>query len=362
MSAAAATRNGSPAATQQQQRQSDTPNLDAALDATVKYTPFMETTPLELSPRMVLKYLCTPTKSGKVCDIRQAVRFVRLCQSRGLNPWQGDAYIVGYDGKEGPEFSLVTSHQAFLKRAETHPRFDGMRSGVIVKRPVDGGHETIELEGDYFDPADILMGGWATVYMKERAHPTLRRVRLTTFDKGYSRWKIDPAGMIVKVAEADALRSTFPNELGGMYLNDEIGQPQSVVPEPAKPIPAGRVNLRPAKQQQQLPDVSPQSGGMIEPAGDQGEADSGQQFADEPSTEAASAHAAMLPGENRDEKLKRLTDLIEEAKFEGWLDPNGVKLTEILKGHNVRTVQSLNEAQMDSVVEQIQRLYMSEKK
>jgi hypothetical protein len=48
-----------------------------------------------------------------------------------------------------------------------------------------------------------------------------KRLKLSTFDKGRSLWKTNPEGMIVKCAEADALRSSFPQLIGGMYLREE---------------------------------------------------------------------------------------------------------------------------------------------
>jgi hypothetical protein len=60
------------------------------------------------------------------------------------------------------------------------------------------------------------------VLFKTRSTPVYKRLKLSTFNKGFGRWNVDPAGMIVKCAEADGLRSAFPNSLGGMYLEDEM--------------------------------------------------------------------------------------------------------------------------------------------
>lgn len=203
-------------------------------EKTVEYVPFMQDEPIKLSAGLVTKYLCKPTKAGKVCSQEQAIRFVMLCVARKLNPFEGDAFIVGYDGQDGPEFSLITAHQAFLKRAEAHVAFDGMDSGVLVVR----NGETVELHGDFHNGDDVLVGAWAKVYRRDRTRPTYRRLKLATFSTGRSRWAKDPAGMIVKCAEADALRSTFPNNLAGMYAEEEMGGKQTA---PAKQAPRERV-------------------------------------------------------------------------------------------------------------------------
>lgn len=198
---------------------SDTPIIDKMLDHAVTYKPFMSDDDVSLTPRNVMRYFARPTRSGKTCTVEQAVRFIGLCKARALNPWEGDAFIVGFDSQDGPEFNLVTAHQAFLKRAEVHPEYDGMESGVTVVAP---GGAVEDLQGDLVPDGYQIVGGWAKVHFKNRNVPMYKRLKLSTFNKNISRWKIDPAGMIVKCAEADALRSSFPTRLGGMYLREEF--------------------------------------------------------------------------------------------------------------------------------------------
>lgn len=209
-------RNGQ---TAQAADKSETPIIDKMLDHQVTYKPFMSDDDITLTPRMVLKYFAKPTKSGKVCTNEQAAGFVKLCQARALNPWEGDAFVVGFDNKDGTTtFNLITAHQAFLKRAEVHPEYDGMESGVTVN--VDG--DIKDVEGDMWVDGSEVIGGWCRVHLKQRKIPMYKRLKLATFNTNRSRWNVDPAGMIVKCAEADALRSAFPTKLGGMYLNEEF--------------------------------------------------------------------------------------------------------------------------------------------
>lgn len=193
----------------------------ATEERSVTFTPFGSKDSIKLSVAIVKNLICSPTKSGKVCSDAQAMKFIMLCKAKGLNPFENDAYLVGFDSKDGPSFSLITAHQAFLKRAETHPEYDGMESGVIV-RDVNG--VLVDREGDFFFEDDTLLGGWATVHFKTRKHPKKSRLKLSTFHQGRSRWNIDPAGMIVKCAEADALRGSFPTMLGGLYLDGELAE------------------------------------------------------------------------------------------------------------------------------------------
>jgi phage recombination protein Bet len=184
----------------------------------IEFVPFGTKDKISLSIAIVKRLIAVKTKSGKTCSDEDAFKFMLMCQARKLNPFEGDAYLIGYDSQSGPTFSLITAHQAFLKRAELHPEFDGMESGTIVLR----NGEAIDLLGDWHMPNDNILGGWANVYFKNRKFPMKKRLRLARFNKGFGIWRDDPAGMIVKCAEADALRSSFPTMLGGMFISEEL--------------------------------------------------------------------------------------------------------------------------------------------
>lgn len=170
-------------------------------EKSVEYVPFGSADKIKLSVSIIKNIIAVPTKSGKTCDDKQAVKFLMLCSAQHLNPFAGDAFLIGYDGKDGPQFSLITAHQAFLKRAEVSKDFDGMESGVIVKHKET--NETMDVEGDFYDRTVYdLVGGWAIVHHKSRKIPTKRRVRLDRFQKTYGVWQDDPGGMICKCFDA----------------------------------------------------------------------------------------------------------------------------------------------------------------
>ncbi len=224
----------------------------------VKFKPFQSDTDIELTAALVIRWFCTPTKQGHRCTVDQAVKFLKLCEARKLNPWEGDAYLVGYDSKDGPVFSLITAHQAFLKRAEAHPAFDGMRSGVMVRLPDGTIHEQ---EGDYVDDGQTLVGAWSKVYRTDRKHETYRRIKLSAYAKPFGVWNTNAPGMIVKCAEADGLRSTFPNVLGGMYVDGEMlgDRNDDATPEPKRTTIAGLKSAprQPVAIQQHTPAPAP---------------------------------------------------------------------------------------------------------
>lgn len=199
-------------------------------EAKLEYVPFGAADKIKLTVSIVQNLIAVPTKSGKTCSSRDALRFAMLCQAQRLNPFAGDAYLVGYDKKNHdgtytPRFSLITAHLALLKRAETCADFEGMESGVILEN--DG--KVTEREGDFALPDERVVGGWARVYRKGRK-PTYRRLAIEQRKPEYDTpfWSGAKATeQIVKCAEANALRDTFPTLLGGLHTEGEIVEVQS---------------------------------------------------------------------------------------------------------------------------------------
>jgi len=187
-------------------------------ESVITYIPLGEQEPIHLTLDRVKRFLCVPTRSGKMPSDEQVMKYMMLCKAQSLNPWVNDAYLTGYDSKDGPSFSLITSHQAILKRAEASSQYDGMESGVIVLR--DG--NITERPGDLVLKGEELVGAWAKVHRRDRKVPSYDALNLKTFDQGRSRWSADPAGMIVKCAEASALRKAFPSTLAAMYCKEEM--------------------------------------------------------------------------------------------------------------------------------------------
>ena len=184
------------------------------------YVPFGEKSEITLTPSTVSRYIAVKTRSGKTASMDEVIKFMMLCKARELNPYAGDAFLVGYDSKDGPKYSLITAHQALLKRSEANCNFDGMESGIIVNEGEDKGIR--EVPGTFVAPGQQVVGGWCKVYRKDRSHPFYHSVDLKVCNTGMSRWAKDPAGMIAKVAEGGALRKAFPTQLGGLYTSEEM--------------------------------------------------------------------------------------------------------------------------------------------
>jgi len=182
------------------------------------YTPLGENTPITLTLQMIAHDIATPTKKGAVPSEGDCLRFMNLCRGRELNPWTGDCFMIGFDSNNGPSFELITSYQALLKRAERSPNFDGLEGGVVVQV----GDALEQREGSLVSKGETVVGGWAKAWRTDRRIAHTAIVDLKTYSTGRSRWGVDPAGMIQKVAKAAALREAFPNTVGGLYVQEEM--------------------------------------------------------------------------------------------------------------------------------------------
>ena len=157
---------------------------------------------------------------------KQVGQALALCKGRNLNPFANEVYIVAYKTKSGTDFSLIVSKEAFMKRAERSDGYDGFEAGIIVMR----NGEMVEIEGALKLPDDVLIGGWASVYRKDRSHrykvtvDFSEYVKLDKYGHPRSTWKSMPGTMIRKTALVQALREAFPDELGNMYTDVDGGQ------------------------------------------------------------------------------------------------------------------------------------------
>lgn len=151
-------------------------------------------------------------------DAKEVAYFMELCRAQRLNPFLNEAYLVKFQGKPA---QIMVAHKALVKRAEAHPEYDGMEHGVVVMR---NGEVHNEKRGAYYPEAgETLLGGWAKVYRKDRRMPTYAERSLKSMSKGQANWKTMPDVMIDKCAQAAALREAFPDELKGMYVQEEMG-------------------------------------------------------------------------------------------------------------------------------------------
>lgn len=182
----------------------------------------------ELNIGDIKKYICDKATE------QEAYMFLKLCQARGLNPFTKEAYLIKY--KANQPATTVVGKDAFTRRAELNPQFDGVEAGIIVRNEKG---EIERREGTFFLKTEELLGGWAKVYRKDRAHPFVSEVSFDEYAgtkaeyvNGQptgkkvlnSMWEAHGPTMIRKVPLVQSLREAFPGELGGLYDSVEINQ------------------------------------------------------------------------------------------------------------------------------------------
>lgn len=170
---------------------------------------------VKLSYSIVRKYL---TKGNADVTDQELVQFISVCKFNKLNPFLNEAYLIKFKSARGDgNAQMIVSKEALFKRAEACEQYDGIEAGIIVLR----GDNVVELEGCFRQVKDVLLGGWAKVYRKDRRVPTVSKVNLSEYDKGNSIWNEKKATMISKIAKVQALREAFPSQLGAMYAKEE---------------------------------------------------------------------------------------------------------------------------------------------
>ena len=169
---------------------------------------------ITLTPHTVASYLVRGNSKATEQDI---IMFMSLCKFNKLNPFLNEAYLVKYGSQPA---QMITSKEAYFKRAEENPSYKGIRSGIIVMRK----NQIQEVEGCFQAPGDLLLGGWAEVYRADRDYPVVAKVNLSEYDKKQSVWNEKKSTMIAKIAKVQALREAFPSQLGAMYTAEETAE------------------------------------------------------------------------------------------------------------------------------------------
>lgn len=168
---------------------------------------------VKLSKKIVRDYL---TKGNDKVSDADIVQFIAVCKYQQLNPFLNEAYLVKFAGSPA---QMITSKEAYFKRAEADENYDGYQAGIIV---VDKNGVVVEREGNFCLKDETLVGGWAIVYRKDRKYPAIARVNLEEYDKKTATWKSMPKTMIAKIAKVQALREAFPTKLGALYVQEEV--------------------------------------------------------------------------------------------------------------------------------------------
>ena len=210
---------------------------------------------VKLSPATVRNYLVNG--GGNVTD-QEVMMFLTLCRYQRLNPFLREVYLIKYGNSPA---TIVTGKELFMKRANRNPNYAGKKAGIIVASKENGA--VTEREGTVYIPeTEELIGGWAKVYIKGHTEPEYASVSFNEYAGRKSdgtlnsQWATKPATMIRKVALVQALREAFPEDFGGLYSPEEMGNQAAVVlDDAAQPMemPAETPKETPKAEAEEIP-------------------------------------------------------------------------------------------------------------
>lgn len=197
---------------------------------------------IELSAQVV-RDVCAQG-NAKVTD-KEAWEFIQLCKAHRLNPFIREAYLVKY----GNNATIITGKDVFTKRAARNENCEGFRAGVSV---LNSAGQIIDREGSALFPqiGEVLLGGWAEVYMRGYQVPIKDTVSLAEYSTGKSGWAKMPGTMIRKVALVHALREAMPEEFGGLYDSAEMDQAHMGTARPQQPQQQPEATYEPPEPEQ----------------------------------------------------------------------------------------------------------------
>lgn len=203
-------------------------STDPKVEAILKYIPKGQSPRLYVD--MVKAHVLGTDKQGNERPFEDLVLFLHACKRTGLEPLTKQIYAVyRWDYRSGKE------------KMSIQVGIDGMR--VVAQRT----GEYAGQDDAKFTPEDESLGNptkaSVTVYRLVQNHKvsftgTARWSEYVQKDKDgkpMTMWAKMPYTMLGKCAEALALRKAFPNELSGLYSEDEMAQASNPVPELPKP-------------------------------------------------------------------------------------------------------------------------------
>jgi phage recombination protein Bet len=161
--------------------------------------------------------------------------FVQVCNRLGLDPFAKQIYFIRRGNVAQPQVSIdgfrVVAERTREYRGQTTPQWCGR----------DGEWRDVWLANE--PPAAARVGVWRDGFRE----PLVRTALFRSYAQQSPLWRNMPEVMLLKCAEAQALRAAFPNELGGVYTTDEMDQAGGN-PPPPQPEPFPLAQLEPPRE------------------------------------------------------------------------------------------------------------------
>lgn len=181
---------------------------------------------IELIKRLNTRPLVKDGKPRAPTDDEMAV-FLHLAEQTGLDPLTNQIYLLPKHGKMVPLCGIDGYRQTALRTHEYAGKDDAVFTGgdeATGKPPIKA---TITVYR--------LVGGLRC--------PFTASARWHEYNGGTDVWRKMPFLMLAKCAEALAIRSAFPQELSGVYTEDEMAQDSRENQEPIRDVESAKAEV-----------------------------------------------------------------------------------------------------------------------
>lgn len=160
----------------------------------------------------------------------EAVVAYRLAKRRNLDVEAKQIFFVPYTDKQGRRTVVSqTSIDGFRLIASKSGKYGGSVDPKLTVKFKDGTKAVLSHEE--YDPSEIdhIISGTISVINTDFPQPQTATALFKSYCKQYNGnptglWATMPDVMILKCAEALALRKAFPQDLSGIYTSDEMEQ------------------------------------------------------------------------------------------------------------------------------------------
>ena len=165
--------------------------------------------------------------------------FFHVCQRTGLDPFARQIHMIGRNAKVRDS----SGRERWTTKYTIQTGIDGFR--LIGRREANRRHETISVPPHEWMHQD---GTWRPVWSKQWGTPLAAKATVVREGQSFtavamfdeyaqtksggltSMWAQRPAGQLAKCAEALAWRMAFPQDLAGMYTDDEMSHADGHAP------------------------------------------------------------------------------------------------------------------------------------
>jgi phage recombination protein Bet len=157
--------------------------------------------------------------------------FLSVCAVTGLNPLARQVYCIARYGKAGVDWSIQTGIDGFRVVAERSKLYDGQTTEWMTK---DQQWTDVFLPGIH---GDHPLAARVRVYRKDwpDTRPSTGIAEWNAYVQTkrdgtpVEMWQKQGAGQLAKCAEALAHRKAFPQDLSGIYTEDEMAGPAAAI-------------------------------------------------------------------------------------------------------------------------------------